>query len=118
MENVRNRRIIRLLGKWEGRYGVESLVSKPNFNRITIFDDEFVAVEMTKVRVYFNKPIYAGMSILDISKTLLYEFHYGHMSDNYDCDVCYTDTDSLIYEIRTDDVYEDIKRHIHRFVKN
>lgn len=96
MENVRLRRDVKLVGKWHGRYGAESYLSKPNFYRYTIFEtaDDFVAIEMLKTDIVFNKPIYIGMAILDISKTLLYEFHYEYMRAMYggDCKLLYTDT--------------------------
>jgi len=67
--------------------------------------------------VKFNKPIYVGMCILDLSKICLYEFHYEYMFPIYrdKCKIMYTDTDSLVYHIECDDVYETMKRDINRF---
>jgi len=59
-----------------------------------------------------NKPIYAGMAILDIAKIVVYQFHYNYMIAKYSADRCkllFTDTDSLTYEVQTDDIYEDMK---------
>jgi len=72
---------------------------------------------MRKLEMKFNKPIYVGMCILDISKTCLYEFHHDYMLPMYHekCKVMYTDTDSLIYLIECDDVYDIMKRDISRF---
>uniref|UniRef100_A0A1I7TZ65 DNA-directed DNA polymerase n=1 Tax=Caenorhabditis tropicalis TaxID=1561998 RepID=A0A1I7TZ65_9PELO len=83
------------------------------------YDDfEFinVEVEMTQKSIKLDKPIYVGMAILDLSKYLMYEFHYDVMLPKYSSNLrlCYQDTDSYIYEIKTDDVYEDmmtIKEH-------
>ncbi|GJQ87763.1 hypothetical protein Trydic_g14174 [Trypoxylus dichotomus] len=115
MENVRLRRDIKIVSKWDGRYGAEALISKPNFKNSTIFNENLVRVELYRNEVIFDKPIYVGMSILDISKTVLYEFHYNYMKNFYGgrCKVCYTD--SLIYAIETVDVYEDMKTNITRF---
>src|SRR5215469_14930598 len=72
---------------------------------------------MRKLKVKFNKPIYVGMRILDISKTCLYEFHHEYMIPLFrdKCKIMYTDTDSLIYNIECDDVYDIMKRDINRF---
>ena len=62
---------IQLVTKWEGRYGAENLISKSNFHTRAIFSEDLVAVELRKTKVLFNKPIYVGLSVLDISKTLM-----------------------------------------------
>ncbi|XP_043484408.1 uncharacterized protein LOC122512572 [Leptopilina heterotoma] len=117
MENVRKHVDIRLVTKWSGRYGAEALISRPNFHSRAIFDENLVAIELRKTEVLLNKPIYAGFSVLDISKTLIYDFHYKYMLKKYaqNCKILYTDTDSLIYEIKCKDVYNDIKNDIQRF---
>lgn len=117
MENVRNRRIIKIVSKWDGRYSAAAYIAKPNFYRSSIFGEDFVGIELLKNEVIFNKPIYVGMAILDISKTILYSFHYEYMKNKYGehCKLCYTDTDSLIYHVKTDDIYADMKENIHMF---
>ncbi|XP_070529938.1 uncharacterized protein [Cardiocondyla obscurior] len=117
MENVRNHVDVRLVTHWEGRFDAEALISKPNFHSCSIFAENLVAIEMRKLEVKFNKPIYVGMCILDISKTCLYEFHHEYMQPLYQnkCKIMYTDTDSLIYHIECEDVYEIMKRDINRF---
>jgi len=117
MENVRNRVNVCLVTQWDGRYGAEALIAKPNFHSRSVFAENLIAVELRKLEVKFWKPIYVGMSILDISKTCLYEFHHEYMSPLFHekCKVLYTDTDSLIYHIECDDIYEIMKRDIHRF---
>jgi len=114
MQNVRKYSDIKLVGKWDGRYGAEALISNPFFKSVIILDEELVSVELNKKQVYFCKPIYAGAAILDISKLLVYEFHYDYMS-KFNCKLLYGDTDSLLYQIFTEDFYADIKKDIQRF---
>jgi len=66
--------------RWEGRYGAK-MIAKPNFHSRSIFSENLIAIEMRKLEVKFDKPIYVDMCILDIFKTCLYEFH--HMSTYY-----------------------------------
>ncbi|XP_070522413.1 uncharacterized protein [Cardiocondyla obscurior] len=117
MENVRNHVDVRLITHWEGRFGAEAMISKPNFHSRSVFAENLVAIEMRKLEVKFNKPIYVGMCILDISKTCLYEFHHEYMRPLYhdQCKIMYTDTDSLIYHIECEDVYDNMKRNINKF---
>jgi len=91
------------------------LIAKPNFHSRSVFSENLVAVELRKLEVKFNKSIYVGMCILDSSKICLYEFHYEYMFLLYrdKCKIMYTDTDSFVYHIECEDVYE--KRDIVRF---
>ena len=86
------------------------LAAKPNFDRCTTFDENVIAVHMKKTKLYFNKPIYRGMSILDLSKSLMYDFHYNYIKTKFGnkATLLFTDTDSLAYEIRNKDFYNDI----------
>ncbi|XP_051176791.1 uncharacterized protein LOC127291633 [Leptopilina boulardi] len=118
MENVRKHVDIKLVTKWEGRYGAEALISKPNFHSRAIFNENLVGVELRKMEVLMNKPLYIGLAVLDVSKTLIYDFHYDYMLKKYDAKILkllYTDTDSLIYEIKCSDIYADMKEDIHKF---
>ncbi|KYN14580.1 hypothetical protein ALC57_13214, partial [Trachymyrmex cornetzi] len=101
MENVRERVDVKLLTKWEGRYGAEAMIAKQNFHSRSVFLENLVAIELRKLEVKFDKPIYVGMCILDISKTCLYEFHHEYMAPVFreKCKIMYTDTDSLIWYI-------------------
>ncbi|XP_043264093.1 uncharacterized protein LOC122404229 [Colletes gigas] len=117
MENVRNHVDVKLVTKWEGRYGAAALIAKPNFHSRSIFSENLVAIELRKLSVKLNKPIYVGMCILDISKVCLYEFHHDYMLPTHSdkCKIMYTDTDSLIYHIECDNIYELMIRDIARF---
>ena len=108
VENIRKHRNIKLVNDEE-----EYLknVMKPNFKSGTLLGPDLMGCEMGKVRVVMNKPVYLGQAILDLSKTTMYEFHYDFMKRKYDDDelkLCYMDTDSLIYSIKTEDFYKDI----------
>ena len=107
MENIRNRVDIRLI---TNEKEAKKLISKPNFHHRTIFTENLIAVHMKKTKVYYNKPIYLGMCILDLSKTLMYDFHYNYIKKKYGegANLLFTDTDSLAYEIDTEDFYKDI----------
>ena len=74
-----------------------------------IFNENLVAVHKIKETLTLNRPVYVGMCILDLSKTLMYDFHYNYIKQKYDnkAKLLFTDTDSLTYEIQTDDVYAD-----------
>ena len=76
-----------------------------------------MAIETKKTRVKMTKPLYLGMSVLDISKVLMYEFRYDYIKPKYEDRVklCYTDTDSSIIFIKTEDFFEDISNDIERW---
>ena len=107
IENIRKRQNVILIGD---KKKANKLSSKPNFESCTIFDENLIACHMKKTEVYFNQPIYVGQAILDLSKTLMYDFHYNYIREKYGnkAEILFTDTDSLMYHIATDDVYKDI----------
>ena len=112
IENIRKRQNIFLV---DNREKAARLSSRPNFDRATIFDRNLVAIHMKKTEVYFNKPVYVGQAILDLSKTLMFDFHYNYIQKKYSykrAKLLFTDTDSLMYEIITDDFYRDISEDI------
>ena len=100
MENIRNRVDVKLVNNREKG---EKLAAKPNFRHCTIFDENLIAVHMKRTKLTFNKPVYCGMAILDISKTLIYDFHFNYILPKYGKNqkLLFTDTDSLCYEIET-----------------
>ena len=76
---VHNHIDVKLITKWDGRYGAEPMIAKPNFHSRSIFAENLIAVEMRKLEIKFDKPIYVGMCILDILKVCLYKFHHEYM---------------------------------------
>ena len=76
MENIRNRVDIQLVNN---KMKAKKLAAKPNYMHCTIFDENFIAIHMKKTKLVFNKPIYLGMCILDLSRTLMYDFHYNYI---------------------------------------
>ena len=113
MENIRNRVDVKLVNN---RGAAEKLSAKPNFEKATIFDEGLVAIHMKRTKLTFNKPVYCGMAILDLSKTLIYDFHYGYILPKYGKNqkLLFTDTDSLCYEIETEDFYKDISGDVEK----
>ena len=109
MENIRNRVDIKLVANDSQ---ARKLISKPSFDidRRKIFCDDLAAIHMHRTKLLFDKPVYLGMSILDISKTLMYDFHYGYIKEKYNdkARLLFTDTYSLMYEIERDDSYKGI----------
>ena len=96
LENIRNRVDIRLISS--GKVA-QNLTAKPNYDHCTIFDVNLIAVHMKKTKLYFNRPVYLGMSILDLRKSFMYDFHYNYIKTKYgdNAKLLFTDTDSLAY---------------------
>ena len=108
MENIRNRVDVKLVNTKEK---LRKLVAKPNLKSPPkIFSENLVSVHMRKTSLLMNKPIYLGMCILDLSKIIMYDFHYNYIKSKYadKAKLLFTDTDSLMYEIETEDFYKDI----------
>ena len=81
-------------------------ISKPSFVSQNIFSKNFVAIHEIKQVLTLNKLIYVGYSTLDLSKCLMYEFHYKYIKSKFDAKLLFTNTESLVYEIKTEYVYE------------
>ena len=126
MENIRKHRNIKLV---TNREAYLKLVMKPNFKSGTLLSENLMGCEIGKIKVVMNKPVYLGQVILDLSKIVMYEFHYDYMKQKYPegsrlqgagfaplhgprLTLCYMDTDSLIYDIETDDFYKDIAEDV------
>ena len=107
MENIRNRVNIKLVDAGEQ---FKKLAAKPNYESRIIFNENLVSVHMKKTSLTMNKPVYLGMCILDLSKTLMFDFHYKYIKPKYGnkAKLLFTDTDSFLYEIQTEDFYKDI----------
>ena len=115
MENIRKHSDIKLVTTNKKR---SKLDSEPNYHTINYISEDLSITEMNKTKVKMNKPIYLGLSILDISKTLMYKFWYDYMKPIYGNDVklCYMSTDSFIMNIKTEDFYKDIANDVKKKV--
>ena len=116
LENIRNRVDIQLISSDKV---AKKLEAKPNYVRCMIVDENLIAVHIKRTKLYFNKPVSLGMSILVLNKSLIYDFHFFHYNyiktkygDN--AKLPFTDTDSLPYEIKTNDFYKDINTDIEK----
>ena len=114
MENIRNHREIKLVTKDAKR---KKLVSEPNYRTSKYFSEDLMAIEMKKTKICMNKPIYIGQAVLDISKTLMYEFWYDYLKPKYQDNIklCYMDTYSFIIHIQTDDFCKDISKDVNEW---
>ena len=113
MANVRKHRDIKLVATDEKR---NKLVSEPNYHTTKHFSKKLLPIEMKKTKIIMNKLVYVGMSILDIRKTLLYEFWSDYIKPKYGnrAKPCYRDTDSFVIHIETEDFYKDIADDVER----
>ena len=114
MENIRKRVDVRLV---TDEKKLLKLTSKPTYVSSKIFNENLVAVHKIKETLTLNRPAYVGMCILDLSKTLMYHFHYNYIKRNYGykAKLLFTDTDSLTYEIEANDVYKDFFKDKDKF---
>ena len=110
MENLRNRVDIKIVHSNETDK-MRKLIASPLYSRHVLFSNHLAGVDMRKTKLVLNKPVYTGMTILDNSKILMYDFFYNELKKQYGsrCELLYTDTNSLLREIETDDVYKDIE---------
>ena len=107
MENIRNRVNVKLVNTGEQ---FKKLAAKPNYDGRKILNGNLVSVHMKKTSLTMNKPVYLGMCILDLSKIVMFDFHYNYIKPKYGnkAKLLFTDTDSFLYEIQTEDFYKDI----------
>ena len=106
MENVRSRINVRLVNN---KNGYLKCTSKPSYTSHKIFNNNLVAIRKSKVPLKLNKPAYIGMCILELSKVLMYKFHYDYIKNEYDnkSKILLSNANSSMYEIKTGDVYKD-----------
>ena len=111
MENVGKHRDIKLVTTERRR---NYLVSEPNYHTAKFFTENLLAIEMNKTEILMNKPVHLGLSILELSKILMYEFWHDYVKPKYveKVKLCYMDTDSFIVYIKTDDIYKDIAEDV------
>ena len=113
MGNVRKHRYIKLVTTDKKR---NKLVSEPNYQTSKYFSESLMVIEMKKTKVKMNKPVCLGMSILDISKTLMSEFWYDYIKPKYGdrAEICYMNTDSFIIHIKTEDFHKNIANDVEK----
>ena len=114
MENLRKHRDIKLVVTNARR---RKLVSEPNYHACKQFSENLIAIEMRRSHIMMDKQLYLGQAILDISKTLMYEFYYDYLKVKYaeKVKLCYTDTDSFIIYVETEDFYKDIANDVDKW---
>ena len=111
MENVRKHRGIKLVTTERRR---NYLVSEPNYHTTNFFTENLLATEMKKTEITMNKPVYLAFSILDLSKTAMYEFWYDYIKPKHGekAKLCYMDTGGFIIHVKTNDIYKDIAEDV------
>ena len=111
MENIRKHRNIKLITN-KDKY--LRTIMKPNFKSGILFGENLMGCEMGRTKVVMKQPVYLGQTILDLSKIVMYEFHYDYMKPKFNkgLQLCYMDTDSLVYHIKTEDFYADIANDV------
>lgn len=124
IENRRKQVTIKLVTTWNdssnktNKYiGAEKILIKSNVKTVSVFSENFVAVHLSPEKIQLDRPIYIGFTVLEFAKQHLYKFHYDFMKNKYNthAKLCYTDTDSLLYHVYTDDFYKDIKNDLTKF---
>lgn len=120
LENTEKRVTVHLVNQWSDKTNktnkttsAERLIANPYFHSSTILTENLVAIQMKPDQIILDKPIYIGFTVLDLSKSHMYNFHYNVIKPFYNDRVrlCYTDTDSFVYEIYTNDFYCDLKHN-------
>lgn len=124
IENKRKQVNVKLVTRWTDNDNktnkhleAEKLIAKPNLKNILIFNENFVAIQLNHEKIVLDRPIYIGFTVLEYAKQHLYQFHYSFIKNEYGnrAQLCYTDTDSLLYHIHTDDVFADLLKNISQF---
>lgn len=120
LENNEKRVNVHLVNEWSDqnnktkkRNSAAKLIANSSFHSITVFSENLAAIQTKPERVILDKPIYIGFAVLELSKSHMYDFHYSVFEPSYRnrLRMCYTDTDSFVYQIETRDFYKDLKQH-------
>ena len=111
-QNVRKRISVKLVNNSKDSI---KCISKRSFVSQKLYSKNFVAIHDIKTVLVLNKPICVGFSILDLSKFFMYEIHYKYIKSKFDDELLFTDTDSLVYEIKAEDVYENFYQNKNLF---
>ena len=111
MKNIKKHKDINLVTNQEAYF---KRMMKPNVKSVIPFSENLMGCEMEKISILMNKPVYLGQAILDLSKIIMYKFHYDYMLLKYgdNLRLCYMDTDSFVYDIKTDNFYKDIADYV------
>ena len=111
VENVKKHRNIKLVTTEKRR---NYLVSEPNCHTTKLFTENLLAIEMIKIQILMNKPVYLGLSILDLSKTVMYQFSYDYVKPKYveSVKLCYMDAGIFIPHVKIDDICKDIAENV------
>ena len=110
MENLRKRMNVRLVSNEKDFWKYKR---RPTYITPKIFGKDYAAIHEIKPVLMLNKPIYVGFTVLELSKWLMYDFHYNFIKKHFDAELLFTDTDSLTYQIKSKDVYEEFFKHKH-----
>ena len=111
-KNLRKRINVRLINNEKDFL---KYTSRPTHIIHKIFGKNYAAIHEIKPVLTLKKPIYVGFTVLELSKWLMYDFHYSFIKKHFDAELLFTDTDSLTYEIKSEDVYEEFFKHKHLF---
>ena len=115
MMDVRKHRRVDIVGTEEKAM---KLAADPTFRSFNVFTDNLFSVERYKSSVKLDKPIYTGISVLDVSKLFMYQYHYDYVKVKYPgtkSKLCFTDTDSFLYILQSDDIYADMLENHQEF---
>ena len=112
MENLRERINVRIINNEKDFL---KYTSRPTHTTHKIFGKDYAAIHQIKQVLILHKPIYVGFTVLDLSKWKTYEFHYNFIKKNVDAKLLFTDTDSFVYDIESEDVYEEFFKHKYLF---
>lgn len=117
VENKGKYKLIHLVTRWDApgkRLCAKKLIAKPNFKSVSIFEEEFCAIEMTPLTIKLDRPTYVGFSILEFSKVTMNSFFHDYLKPKFGdaLDVCYSDTDCFLFRVTTEDFKADIRNDL------